>query len=591
MNLVKAQALANDLPPELLKKYADGFDPRVIPPWIATGTLQAKMDLNNRIQNMTGAAQGEQPSVKEQIEQKAGLMAANNMQQQQQQAQQQMAMGNRPGPAPEGVPQPEAQPEPQPEPMMMARGGLTSVPVQFAFKPGGIVGYSNGGRVDAAREEAKQAMAVLRSYGSMRMRSDPEGYKAAEAAAAQAQAKLQIAEAAYAQEMGSSGANRAAMNVREVGTIPELRQQEEPAAQQAAPRPQQPMPTTQDPRMSVSEAQATAMAGPQAAVPPRQIERPAPAPQARPPQAAQAAPQAGLPAAANRSAYFAQADADIARPIAAPTTQSVIAEQNALSPQAMLEENMRRRYEERKARADQERAAFENTRPSGLDDLIRVFGQAGQYKGLSGLAPAYTANKQQKRAEELALEKRMNELYTAADTQEYEGAKELFGARTGAMKEANRSYQDRLKARTETLAQLANTDQRSIDAALNRLNDVQIQQMRMAQSRADAMRPGEGERFAAKYLGLIAEGKTKDAEAYKDAYLLGKKGEPKEDTFEKEISKKKVEIATSVMPQEMKDRQMAGLLALERQSKGGSGGTNTAQTGKVPPPPPGFKLN
>ena len=233
---------------------------------------------------------------------------------------------------------------------------------------------------------------------------------------------------------------------------------------------------------------------------------------------------------------------------------------------------MRKRYEERKARADQERAAFEKTRPSGLDDLIRVFGQAGQYKGMSGLAPAYTANQQQKRAEELALEKRMNELYTAADTQEYEGAKEIYSARAGAMKEANRAYQDRLKSRSETLAQLANVDQRSMDAALGRLNDMQIQQMRMAQSAIDAARPGEGERFAAKYLGLIAEGKVKDAEAYKDAFLLGKKGEPKEDTMSKKIAEERVRIATSLMDPKTKQAQMAGLDALEKQAGGANAG-------------------
>ena len=576
MNLVKAQAIANDLSPQMLKKYADGFDPRIIPPWLAAGTLQSKMDANERLKNMMGGAQGEQPSVKEQIEQRAGLMAANSMQQQQQQAQQQMAMATRPGPAPAGIPQPEDQPE---APTMMARGGLASVPVEFAFKPGGIVGYSKGGEVDAARAEAKQALANLRSYGTLKMREDPEGFKAAEAAATQARARLQAAEAAYAQEMG--GANRAAMNVRDIGTVPELMQPEEPVAQPVAQRP-----------ASVSEARATAAAGPQAAVPPApRQERPAPRPDAPRPTAQAAQPaQTGLPAAANRSPYFAQADADIARPIAAPTTAGIIAEQRALSPQAMQEETMRQRYEERKARADQERAAFEKTRPSGLDDLIRVFGQAGQYKGMSGLAPAYTANQQQKRAEELALEKRMNELYTAADVQEFTGAKELFESRTNAMKEANRSYQDRLKSRTETLAQLANVDQRSIDAALNRLTEVQVQQMRMAQSRADAARPGEGERFAAKYLGMIAAGDAKGAEAYKDAFLLGKRGEPKEDTFAKELAKRKVEIASSVMPQKMKDEQLAGIAALERQMSSGVS-ANAGQSGKVPPPPPGFKVN
>jgi hypothetical protein len=575
MNLVKAQAIANDLSPQMLKKYADGFDPRIIPPWLAAGTLQSKMDANERLKNMMGGVQGEQPSVKEQIEQRAGLMAANNMQQQQQQAQQQMAMSQRPGPAPAGIPQPEDQPE---APVQMARGGLTSVPVEFAFKPGGIVGYSKGGEVDAARAEAKQAIANLRSYGTLKMRQDPEGFKAAEAAAAQARARLQAAETAYAQEMG--GANRAAMNVRDIGTVPELAQPEEPAAQPVAQRPAPAMTAPQP-------AEQTYVRG----APASRQERPAPRPDAPRPTAQAAQPaQTGLPAAANRSPYFAQADADIAKPIAAPTPAGILAEQKALSPQAMQEETMRQRYEERKARADQERAAFEKTRPSGLDDLIRVFGQAGQYKGMSGLAPAYTANQQQKRAEELALEKRMNELYTAADVQEFTGAKELFESRTNAMKEANRSYQDRLKSRTETLAQLANVDQRSIDAALNRLTEVQIQQMRMAQSKADAARPGEGERFAAKYLGLIAEGKVKDAEAYKDAFLLGKRGEPKEDTFAKELAKRKVEIASSVMPQKMKDEQLAGIAALERQMSSGVS-ANAGQSGKVPPPPPGFKVN
>lgn len=549
MNLVKAQALANDLPITELKKYADGFDPRIIPPWIATGTLQAKMDLNKRMQNMMGGAQGEQPSVKEQIEQKAGLMAASAMQQQQQQQQQQMAMAQRPGPAPAGVPQPEPQPE---APFMAARGGLASVPVSFAFKPGGIVGYNKGGEVDAAREEAKRAIANLRSYGSIKMRSDPEGFKAAEAAAAQARARLQAAEAAYAQEMG--GANRAAMNVRDIGTVPELMQPEAPVAQQPSIPPMtKPQPTEQT---------YVRGAGP---VAPRE-QPPAPRPEAPRPtaQVAQTA-QTGLPAAANRSPYFAQADAALNAPNVQPTPQSIIDEQRALSPEAMKEEMMKQRYEERKARADQERAAFEKTRPSGLDDLIRVFGQAGQYKGMSGLAPAYTANQQQKRAEELALEKRMNELYTAADTQEYEGAKEIYGARAKSMDAANRSYQERLKSRAETLAQLAGVDERRIQAELDRLNQMEIAKIRAA----DTGKGGSDMQYLAQYLKLKAEGKTKEAAELLEGFSVFKRGEPKEDTFAKELAKQKVEIAGSMLPPEMKKARLDGIAALEKQMSGG----------------------
>ena len=548
MNLVKAQAIANDLSPQMLKKYADGFDPRIIPPWLAAGTLQSKMDANERLKNMMGGAQGEQPSVKEQIEQRAGLMAANNMQQQQQQAQQQMAMAQRPGPAPAGIPQPEDQPE---APTMMASGGLASVPVEFAFKPGGIVGYSGGGDTMGTPSLRDQDLAAQ----AAELAAEDRKKAAIAAKIAELEKKANELDYAAPEMAGEVRAQIAALTAAQ------------PAAAQ---RPSSSVP-------AMKNAQPDKQTYVRGAPAPRQ-ERPAPRPDAPRPTAQAAQPaQTGLPAAANRSPYFAQADADIARPIAAPTTAGVLAEQRALSPQAMQEETMRQRYEERKARADQERAAFEKTRPSGLDDLIRVFGQAGQYKGMSGLAPAYTANQQQKRAEELALEKRMNELYTAADTQEFTGAKELFESRTKSMDAANKSYQDRLKSRTETLAQLANVDQRSIDAALNRLTEVQVQQMRMAQSRADAARPGEGERFAAKYLGMIAAGDAKGAEAYKDAFLLGKRGEPKEDTLEKELAKKKVEIASSVMPQEMKDRQLAGIAALEKQMGGG----RSPQAGKV----------
>jgi hypothetical protein len=210
------------------------------------------------------------------------------------------------------------------------------------------------------------------------------------------------------------------------------------------------------------------------------------------PAAATAAQPAGLPAAVqDRSPYFAQVDADLAKPIAAPTPEGIIAQQRALSPEAMQEEFMKKRMEEQRQRAASERAAFDKTRPSGLDDLIRVFGQAGQYKGLSGLAPAYTANKQQQRAEELAMEQRQNQLLNAIDAREYEGGKELFGARSKSMDAANTAYQNQLMTRTKSLADMAGVDQRRMDEAANRLTQVQLEKMRIAARAAEASRPGE----------------------------------------------------------------------------------------------------
>ena len=537
MNLVKAQALANDLPIQELKKYADGFDPRIIPPWVATGTLQAKMDLNKRMQNMMGGAQGEQPSIKEQIEQKAGLMAANTMQQQQQQQQQQMAMAQRPGPAPAGIPQPEPQPE---APFIAARGGLASVPVRFAFKPGGIVGYSGENGSQVKREGPRVIKVPPETPGweiELIQRENPD-------------AIVQTG------EEGSAWAKIGAAIMRN-DDVEAMKQRE---AALAAP----PVPQAQ--RLPVSEAQATMKAGPQAAVPPApRQERQVPRPDA--PRPAPTA-QTGLPAAASRSPYFAQADAALNAPNVQPTPQSIIDEQRALSPEAMKEEMMKQRYEERKARADQERAAFEKTRPSGLDDLIRVFGQAAQYKGMSGLAPAYTANQQQKRAVELALEKRMNELYTAADTQEYEGAKEIYGARAKSMDAANRSYQERLKSRGETLAQLANVDEKRIQSVLDRLNNMEIAKLRAADAGSGDMK------YLAQYLKLKADGNEQGAATLLESFNKFKRGEPKEDELTKKIAARRVDIVSSLMDPKTKQAQLAALDVLE---KGASSGGNAGK--------------
>jgi len=88
MNLVKAQELAKELSITDLRNYANGSNPEMMPPYIALGALQAKEIAEKKMQSMQGGTQGEQPSVKEQLEQKAGLMALQG--QQQQQAQQQM---------------------------------------------------------------------------------------------------------------------------------------------------------------------------------------------------------------------------------------------------------------------------------------------------------------------------------------------------------------------------------------------------------------------------------------------------------------------------------------------------------------------
>lgn len=537
MNLIKAQALANDLPIPELQKYANGFNPRIIPPWIATGTLQAKTDAKKRIDNMMGGTQGETPSVKEQIEQKAGLMAAQAMQQQQ--AQQQMAQRSQPGPTPENIPQPEAQPEES----MMARGGLARVPMQFSFKPGGIVGYASQGYVDL--------------MGSPGLQEQELAGQAAELAA-QERSKAAVVEKIAELEKKANELDYVAPELAD-----KVRAQISAIVSDAKPA------TRTEPatRTDVQRGGAAASAAPRSKPPPQNL--------AAPQQRTQQAMPTGLPAAAQRSAYFDKADAAVNAPIKAPTPQDIIAEQIALSPAAMQEAAMKQRYEDRKARAEQEMAAFNASKPSGLDDMIRVLSQSAQYKGGTGLAPAYINNQEAKRAAEAAALKRQNEMLTAADTQEYEGAKELYSARAGAMKQATQSYQDRLKSRSEVLAQLAGVDQRRMDEQINRLTQFELQRLRAAES----SRGTPDQQLFAQFLKLKTEGKEKEAKMLLDSLDAFKgAGRNQEDTMAKKLAAAKVEIASSMTPQKMKDEQLAGIAALEKQLGIGGGGGGVPTT-------------
>ncbi len=146
MNLTKAYDLAKSLEIPQLQPYANGFNPGILPPYVALGEIQAKEARGKRLNAMQGAATGEQPSIKEQYDQKAGLMALQGQQQQQAQQQMMSQMAQAPQPAPEGVPQPEQQPQPQ----MMAEGGLARLPVDsrmFDYRAGGIIGFAEGKEV------------------------------------------------------------------------------------------------------------------------------------------------------------------------------------------------------------------------------------------------------------------------------------------------------------------------------------------------------------------------------------------------------------------------------------------------------------
>lgn len=153
MNLVKLQDDLKMLPMAALQAKAQGQDPQV-PPWLATSVLNERMDAQKKA-SLSQGAQGPQPSIAEQISQKAGLMALQGQQQQQAQQQMMNQMAQAPQPASENVPQPE----PQPEPQMMAQGGLARLPVDsrmFNYREGGIIGFAEGDTVPPAASKERR---------------------------------------------------------------------------------------------------------------------------------------------------------------------------------------------------------------------------------------------------------------------------------------------------------------------------------------------------------------------------------------------------------------------------------------------------
>ena len=137
MNLIQVQERLKDLPLQAIMGYANGMNPEV-PPYLALGEMQRRkrLEQNQPEQLPTG-------TVKDQLEQQAGLAALQNMRMQQ--AQQQMMQGAaaQPMPVPEGAPQPEMQPEATGIANAAAQPGVMQ-PEVLSMAGGGIVAFAKG---------------------------------------------------------------------------------------------------------------------------------------------------------------------------------------------------------------------------------------------------------------------------------------------------------------------------------------------------------------------------------------------------------------------------------------------------------------
>ena len=146
MNIVKLQDDLLYMPIPFLQEKADGKDPDV-PGWLADAVLKQRLDAQEKAKLAAGAAGKGQPSVNEQLKQKAGLMALQGMQQKQAQSNMGAQMAATPQAVPPDVVQPEEQAQPPEEVMMAAHGGLARLPMDprmFDYGNGGIVAFAKG---------------------------------------------------------------------------------------------------------------------------------------------------------------------------------------------------------------------------------------------------------------------------------------------------------------------------------------------------------------------------------------------------------------------------------------------------------------
>ena len=159
MNLVQINEHLKDVPIQKLMEYANGKDP-MVPAYMATGEMQRRETMQQRVAASQQAAQGQQPTVKDQIQQKAGLMALQAQQQQQAQQQMMQQAQAQPMPVPPQTPQPSMQEEEQPE---FAMGGIAQLPVNYDFASGGIIAFAgeNGSQVPVVEETEEEKMRRL----------------------------------------------------------------------------------------------------------------------------------------------------------------------------------------------------------------------------------------------------------------------------------------------------------------------------------------------------------------------------------------------------------------------------------------------
>jgi len=525
MNLIDQQTAAKELPMQYLQQAVNGQNPNLTP-WIATAELQRRTTMNQHMQ-AAQKPQGPQPTVKDQIEQKAGLMATQAAQQQQAQAQFAQQSMQPKAPVPEATPQPEPQPE---EPLMAARGGLMNAPVNFQFAHGGILGYAGGGDTNPEAEQlASDRKAVEEGLKKF-------GYAAADIAAMPFRAASALlntlivrptravtgAEVPYFPMMGG-GDN---------SSITPYTDRAYQETQAAAPKPAAPKPAVNDraPLPSL-QGQGIKDALPKPPAPPPGAQRPlAPPPGAQRPSASPMQKPPAMGAEEQIAADYTKS----ATPQA--SMQTAIGNEQQLAKAYNLDQPMGTAQETQQARQD-EAQQRQQEQAKKLAWSAFVQGTVGT-PGSGSLAYDQTMANAMGREAEYGQSKYKNiaDLETARRTAQEKRAG-IAGTDYGKQQEAQAAA---LKDKATVAAQMFNISSQAASSAAQNMTSLEI-----AHIHAAAMnRPGEAERIMATAIGLKATDPAKYATFMETLSAVKGAGKPDQNAA---IADKAYDNVTSMM--------------------------------------------
>lgn len=475
MNLVQIQERLKDAPVQAVMQYANGQNP-MVPPYLALAELKRRESINQSAQSQQAMQQGQSPSVKEQIEQAAGLAALQ--QQMQQQGMQGLMAQARPQGIPEGIPQPRRQPESE---------GIAGLPSgDFNFADGGIVAFQGGGSTyDAAKARVNAARNKLNQYGLKMQKSDPQGFEAAKQELADAQMAFSQAKTAWESE--TAELDRPVMSRQDFGAASRFAQRQDIApVSRVAP---QPMVDSGYAAKEAARAAAVAQqpSGIAAALPPKPAAEPAtraagtqPTP-SEPPQFKldgdyQSAMQdvMAIRDPAERAAAFQALQRT--QPAGQAPAQGLAALPGADEAMQMTLSQMRAKRSLEDIASDRKKAEgiFGLTQPYGedrmkrlqemqearkqelsdrdMERLMRVLGGIAG-RGLQGAGPAYLQAVGDERAADAAFRKQMDELMGGVEE------KRRAEAMTG-MTAAQRQEQEERKSAQEAAGKIMDMDTR-----------------------------------------------------------------------------------------------------------------------------------